>query len=333
VSTATSPAAGASPAGRARRASGADDSDLVSWAVPGVTDAPGLASDDVPARARPGGRAGREPDGSEPAGGGWGADHAEPDSADGSRSPGGSGGNGGRRKGRRKRGEPVSPEERAERAERASQARQAELDADPEAVARQICLRLLTSAPRTRAQLADALRKRGVPEHAAETVLERFADVQLIDDAMFAQAWVDSRHYGRGLARRALAAELRQRGVAAEEIRTAVDRVDPDQELATAQALVERRLAGTRGLARQARFRRLMGMLARKGYSEGLAYRVVRAALDSEESDAVRYLDRMAGRDATPGELMDADRFGDRLDEPEPEPEPEAEPDDNADSW
>jgi len=150
---------------------------------------------------------------------------------------------------------------------------------------------------------------------------------------MFAQAWVDSRHYGRGLARRALAAELRQRGVAAEEIRTAVDRVDPDQELATAQALVERRLASTRGLARQARFRRLMGMLARKGYSEGLAYRVVRAALDSEDSDAVRYLDRMAGRDATPGELIDADRFSDRLDEPEPDPEPAPEPDDNADSW
>jgi regulatory protein len=156
-----------------------------------------------------------------------------------------------------------------------------------------------------------------VPDDAAETVLGRFTEVGLIDDRAFAAAWVDSRHAGRGLARRALAAELRQRGVAAEEIRTAVDQVDPEQEHATACALVERRLAGTRGLPRETRFRRLMGMLARKGYSEGLAYRVVREALDSENSDAVRYLDPMAGRDAAQADLLDADRF----DEPAPEPD------------
>jgi regulatory protein len=156
--------------------------------------------------------------------------------------------------------------------------------ADPEAVARLICLRMLTAAPRTRAQLADALRRRGVPDEAAEAVLERFADVQLIDDAMFAEAWVDSRHHGRGLARRALAAELRQRGVAAEDIQAAVSRLDPEQEYATARALVERRLAAMRGQPRSTRFRRLMGMLARKGYPEGLAYRVVREALENEPS-------------------------------------------------
>jgi|SRR5450755_35792 regulatory protein len=156
--------------------------------------------------------------------------------------------------------------------------------ADPEAVARLICLRMLTAAPRTRAQLADALRRRGVPDEAAEAVLERFADVQLIDDAMFAQAWVDSRHHGRGLARRALAAELQQRGVAAEDIQAAVGRLDPEQEYATARALVERRLAAMRGQPRSTRFRRLMGMLARKGYSQGLAYRVVREALENAPS-------------------------------------------------
>ena len=156
-------------------------------------------------------------------------------------------------------------------------------DADPEAVARQICLRMLTAGPRTRAQLAAAMQRRGVPDEAAQAVLERFADVQLIDDAMFARAWVESRHHGRGLARRALAAELRQRGVEARDIQAAVADLDPALEEATARALVERRLAGTRGLPVPARFRRLMGVLARKGYSEGLAYRIVREALDAEQ--------------------------------------------------
>jgi regulatory protein len=155
-------------------------------------------------------------------------------------------------------------------------------EADPEAVARQICLRLLTSAPRTRAQLETALRRRGVPDEAAAAVLARFAQVRLIDDAMFARAWVDSRHHGRGLAGRALGAELRQRGVAQEDIQAAVRELDPEQELATARELVARRLAATAGMPVPARMRRLTGVLARKGYAAGLAYRVVREALEGE---------------------------------------------------
>ncbi|GII86468.1 regulatory protein RecX [Sphaerisporangium siamense] len=145
-----------------------------------------------------------------------------------------------------------------------------------------MCLRLLTLAPRTRAQLAEALRRKDVPEAAAEAVLSRFSDVGLIDDEAFAQAWVSSRHAGRGLARRALAAELRKRGVEEDTVREAIDQLDPDQELETARRLVARKLPGTRNLEPAARVRRLAGMLARKGYSGGLAYRVVREALESE---------------------------------------------------
>lgn len=157
---------------------------------------------------------------------------------------------------------------------------------DPEAAARQICLRLLTAAPRTRAQLATALRRRGIPDDTAESVLGRFADVGLIDDALFARAWVESRHHGRGLARRALAAELRQRGVAADDVRDAVATLGPDEEVATARRLVDRKLAATRGQPPVTRTRRLVATLARKGYPAPLAFRVVREALDAEGIDA-----------------------------------------------
>ena len=158
-------------------------------------------------------------------------------------------------------------------------------EADPEAVARLICLRMLTAAPRTRAQLASALRRRGVPEAAAEAVLGRFTEVKLIDDATFASAWVESRHHGRGLAGRALAAELRNRGVASGDIQAAVDRLDPEQEVATARSLVASRLAATRGQPTPARVRRLIGVLARKGYPQALAYRLAREALEQEGVD------------------------------------------------
>jgi regulatory protein len=156
---------------------------------------------------------------------------------------------------------------------------------DPEARAREICLRLLTLAPRTRAQLADALRKRGIPDTVAAGVLDSYADVGLIDDAAFARAWVESRHYSRGLAGRALAAELKQRGVGAGEIRDAIEELGPDAEVATARKLVAQQLAGTRGQPAQARTRRLAGMLARKGYPPGLAFRVIREAMEAEGAD------------------------------------------------
>jgi regulatory protein len=159
---------------------------------------------------------------------------------------------------------------------------QTDTDADPEEVARQICLRMLSAAPRTYAQLAAALQRRGVAEDAAAAVLARFAEVKLIDDELFAKAWVESRHHGRGLAGRALGAELRQRGVSSAEIAAALGQLTPEQELATARELVGRRLPATAGMPPLARMRRLTGVLARKGYSPRLAYRVVREALEQE---------------------------------------------------
>jgi regulatory protein len=159
-------------------------------------------------------------------------------------------------------------------------------DADPESVARAILLRKLTAAPRTRAQLAGDLASRDVPEEVAGRVLDRFEDVGLVDDAAFAEAWVRSRHSGRGLSRRALRHELRSKGVDDATAEEAVAAVDDEAELAAARRLVQRRLPGTRALAREVRTRRLVGQLARKGYGGGLAMQVVRAALAAEDAEA-----------------------------------------------
>jgi len=202
-------------------------------------------------------------------------------------------------------GPPWDPAE-AERAGRAKAASAGDGGVDPEEAARQICLRLLASAPRTRAQLASALRRRRVPDEIAEAVLGRFAEVRLIDDAAFARAWVETRHHGRGLARRALSAELHQRGVAADEVRAAVGSLGDADELATARRLVAKRVAASRGRPLPARVRHLVGILARKGYPAGLAYQVVREALEQDgppgagaglDPDAVFDLDNASGPD------------------------------------
>ncbi|MYW42176.1 recombination regulator RecX [Streptomyces sp. SID161] len=187
----------------------------------------------------------------------------------------------GRGRGRRRRSFGDAPGE-DESAPPSARDEQGESSGDPAERARAICLRLLTGTPRTRKQLADALSKREIPEDVAEEVLSRFEEVGLIDDGAFADAWVESRHHGRGLARRALARELRTKGVDSALIEDAVAQLDSEQEEATARELVARKLRTTRGLDRDKRLRRLASMLARKGYPEGLALRVVRQALEEE---------------------------------------------------
>ncbi|MER8223632.1 recombination regulator RecX [Streptomyces sp. NPDC094143] len=190
-----------------------------------------------------------------------------------------------RGRGRRRRGFGEAADAEDGGALSSSRAEQEAPPGDPVEQARAICLRLLTGTPRTRKQLADALRKRQIPDEAAEEVLSRFEEVGLINDGAFADAWVESRHHGRGLARRALAQELRTKGVDSTLIDAAVSQLDSEQEETTARELVDRKLRSTRGLDRDKRLRRLAGMLARKGYPEGMALRVVRQALEEEGED------------------------------------------------
>jgi regulatory protein len=147
-------------------------------------------------------------------------------------------------------------------------------------VGRKILLDQLTGAARSRSELEAKLARKGVPDDVAHRLLDRFEEVGLVDDEAFARAWVQSRQPGKGLARRALAQELRRKGVDDEVARSALDEVDPDDEVEAARGLVRRRLRTVAQLDRDTAVRRLTGMLARKGYPAGTCFRVVREELD-----------------------------------------------------
>ena len=187
------------------------------------------------------------------------------------------------RKGGRKRTR--SPAERAEAKAAREAAAAAEVQADPEGVARTIVLDSLTGQARTRKELADKLAKREVPDEVAAELLDRFTEVGLIDDSAYARQWVESRHRTRGLAPRALAQELRRKGVGDEETKDALEQIGEDDQRTAARALVDRKLRSMSGLDHQVATRRLAGLLARKGYSAGLAFSVVREALAGQDDD------------------------------------------------
>jgi len=145
-------------------------------------------------------------------------------------------------------------------------------------------LRLLTARARTRAELAGQLAKRGYPEGVSARVLDRLAAVGLVDDADFAEQWVRSRRVNAGKGRRALAAELRTKGVDNDVITEALAGIDAGAERERAEQLVRAKLRRERLDADDETkvMRRLVGMLARRGYSQSLAVDVVSVELANE---------------------------------------------------
>jgi regulatory protein len=148
--------------------------------------------------------------------------------------------------------------------------------------ARALCLRLLTATARTRAELAGQLAKRGYPDDVSSRVLDRLVGVGLIDDSDFAEQWVHSRRANAGKGKRALAAELHTKGVDNDVITTVLGGINPAAERGRAEELVRKKLR-RENLSDELRVsRRLVAMLARRGFAPSMAYDVVNVELAAE---------------------------------------------------
>lgn len=130
--------------------------------------------------------------------------------------------------------------------------------------ARLRALELLTYRPRSSAELRRRLLRSGIAAEDAERALARLQDAGLVDDAAFARAWAESRARARPRSRRAIAHELRQKGLVDAEIQSALAAVPSDEELAL--RLAQSHLPKLRGLAPPERKRRLSSLLLRKGF-------------------------------------------------------------------
>ena len=147
--------------------------------------------------------------------------------------------------------------------------------ADAQEVARGIVLSKLSLRARTRQELEQALQAKKVPSEVAQQVLDRMASVGLVDDTSFAADWVESRQQRRHLSAPALRRELQAKGVDRDTIEAALASVDDEAELVAARALVERKSAVMADLSGQVRYRRLAGMLSRRGFGPAVIARVL----------------------------------------------------------
>ncbi|MEG9247637.1 regulatory protein RecX [Arthrobacter sp. Soc17.1.1.1] len=198
-----------------------------------------------------------------------------PESSDGRRSGGRSGGRPSRG-GRTGAGRPDAPV--AEKS-----------DEEWTSEARSVLLRQLALGARSRHQLDQKLAERSVPPAVAASLLDRFEEVQLIDDAEFARMWVRTRTAAKALSRSSLRRELAEKGIDGELAEDALLQLSDEDEHEQARDVVRRRLRRNADLSdravREKEVRRLVGILARKGYSPGTAFSLVKGVLAEADSD------------------------------------------------
>ena len=156
-------------------------------------------------------------------------------------------------------------------------------EADPYTRAKTIVYNQLAYSAKTRGQLRKKLQAEGFDAELIEPLLDKFEAAKLIDDAEYAQTFVAQKSRTKKLSRAALRRELAERGVHGEEAENALAQRTDEQEREDAAELVRKKLRPGMDLSDRAEkdrvTRRLLGMLARRGYSSSVSMSVIREEL------------------------------------------------------
>ena len=154
---------------------------------------------------------------------------------------------------------------------------------DQLAAAREAALRLLSVRERSAVEVRMRLRQKGFDPDVIVSVLDRLQETNLQDDARFGAQFVEAATR-RGMAGRRIQMELRARGLSKEEAARAATE-DPEEELGRARELAQRKAARMADLPLETRVRRLMGLLARKGFDPDTCRIVAKEAAGSPSLD------------------------------------------------
>ena len=150
--------------------------------------------------------------------------------------------------------------------------------------ARSIILRLLEKGPKSSSELLEVLLKNEIPLEIAKPLIERFTEVELINDQVYAQDLADASRRTKGLARSMVKRKLETKGLDKELIDQVASEISDEDELAVATELAIKRLGQLSHLQPEARKRRLVGFLQRRGFGSSAVFAAIREA----ESDAVK---------------------------------------------
>lgn len=145
-------------------------------------------------------------------------------------------------------------------------------------------LNFVSYRPRSAKEIVDHLRKQSFEADARDHALSRLEELGYVDDAAFARFWVESRDTHRPKGRRALAWELRQKGVADAVIEDTLARFGGDETALAREA--GRKRAATLRADDPFKFRRQLGsFLARRGFDFEVVEPIVNDLWDERRND------------------------------------------------
>jgi regulatory protein len=145
---------------------------------------------------------------------------------------------------------------------------------------RQSLLKILSRGAKSSGQIRTALLAKEYPVELVDQLIERFKEVNLIDDFLVAKDWVQSQQTRKPKAKSVMARTLREKGFSSDAIEAALADLDQDSELEACKKLAESRVRQLMKLDPDVRSRRLAGFLTRKGYSSSVVWASVKHALD-----------------------------------------------------
>jgi len=157
----------------------------------------------------------------------------------------------------------------------------------PRGTARDRALNLLSFRDRSRREIEQRLLRAGYEPDEVVGAIEGLERVGLVDDERFARAVVEQQAGRRLSGRRAVESALWSKGVDRQVAAAALGELDaPGAELDRACELARQRAGRMRNLAPEVAYRRLAGLLARRGYAPGVCHEATRRALAITDDDA-----------------------------------------------
>jgi regulatory protein len=150
--------------------------------------------------------------------------------------------------------------------------------------ARNIVLRLLEKGPKTSSQLLEVLTANEIPVEISKPLIERFTEVELINDELYAKDLADASRRTKGLARSMVKRKLESKGLDRELIDQVASEITDEDELAAATELAIKRYGQLSHFDSETRNRRLVGFLQRRGFGSSVVFAAIREA----ESHAVK---------------------------------------------
>lgn len=149
-------------------------------------------------------------------------------------------------------------------------------------------LRFIAYKPRTQFDIQKKLRQLGFEENNIDQILSKLIDKQYVDDHQFAQNWIENKSVTKPRSRRIITWELKNKKIDEDLIEALLEKMDPDDVLASRAAEKYSRRIST--CDNEIFKRKLSGFLQRRGFSYSIIRPIVNDLLKKRSQELIENL-------------------------------------------